>query len=139
LFESATVFFSEIDGFKELTRACQPIQIFDLLNIIYKTFDERIDNYDVIKVETINDSYMVASGLPEKNGDQHAAEIANLAIDLKSITPTIVVPHDPSKRLQIRMGIHTGATIAGVRLGYNNNCVFLFWVELICSYSEESL
>ena len=43
------------------------------------------------KVETINDSYMVASGLPEKNGDLHAAEIANLAIALQSITPTIVV------------------------------------------------
>ena len=24
------------------------------------------------------------------------------------------VPHDPTKRLQIKMGIHTGATIAGV-------------------------
>ena len=43
------------------------------------------------QVETINDSYMVASGLPEKNGDLHAAEIANLAIALQSITPTIVV------------------------------------------------
>ena len=71
-------------------------------------------NYNVYKVETINDSYMVASGLPERNGDQHAAEIANLAIALQSITPTIVVPHDTSRRLQIKMGIHTGATIAGV-------------------------
>ena len=34
---------------------------------------------------------MVASGLPERNGDLHAAEIANLAIALQSITPTIVV------------------------------------------------
>jgi len=114
LFESATVFFSEIDEFKELTRACQPLQLFELLNILYKIFDEQIDNYNVYKVETINDSYMVASGLPEKNGDLHAAEIANLAIALQSITPTIVVPHDPTRRLQIKMGIHTGATIAGV-------------------------
>lgn len=119
LFESATVFFSEIDEFKDLTRACQPLQLFELLNILYKTFDEQIDNYNVYKVETINDSYMVASGLPERNGDQHAAEIANLAIALQSITPTIVVPHDTSRRLQIKMGIHTGATIAGVR-----TCVF---------------
>ena len=49
---------------------------------------------DGLKVETINDSYMVASGLPEKNGDLHAAEIANLAIALQSITPTIVVRTD---------------------------------------------
>ena len=44
---------------------------------------------------------MVASGLPEKNGDLHAAEIANLAIALQSITPTIVVKtvKNPNQRL----------------------------------------
>ena len=54
------------------------------------------------KVETINDSYMVASGLPERNGDRHAAEIANLCLELIAITPSIMVTHDPSMRLKIR-------------------------------------
>ena len=54
------------------------------------------------KVETINDSYMVASGLPERNGDRHAAEIANLCIELMLITPGIMVPHVPGMRLRIR-------------------------------------
>ena len=54
------------------------------------------------EVETINDTYMVASGLPERNGNRHAAEIANLCIELMLITPGIMVPHDPSMRLKIR-------------------------------------
>ena len=56
-----------------------------------------------LKVETINDSYMVASGLPEKNGDLHAAEIANLAIALQSITPTIVVKKSNSLYIYTRV------------------------------------
>ena len=88
--------------FKIIARSCTPLQLFDLLNTLYKTFDARyfmtlflscqgcslrIESNDVYKVETINDSYMVASGLPERNGDRHAAEIANLCLELMFITP----------------------------------------------------
>ena len=50
----------------------------------------------------IYNTYMVASGLPERNGDRHAAEIANLCLELIAITPSIMVMHDPSMRLKIR-------------------------------------
>ena len=78
LFDSVTVAFTGIVDFKIIARSCTPLQLCDLLNTLYRTFDARIDGYDVYKVETINDSYMVASGLPERNGDRHVAEVANL-------------------------------------------------------------
>jgi guanylate cyclase 2D/E/F len=34
------------------------------------------------QVDTVNDCHMIASGVPEKNGDKHAPEIATMALDL---------------------------------------------------------
>ena len=54
---------------------------------------EPITSLDPFQVETINDSYMVASGLPVRNGDNHASEIANMALDLMDGSSAFVIPH----------------------------------------------
>lgn len=60
------------------------------------------------QVETIGDAYMVVSGLPERNGERHADEIAKMALDLVAAVRQVCIPHMPDQRLQLRAGIHTG-------------------------------
>ena len=48
---------------------------------------------DKFQVETINDSYMVASGLPVRNDDKHALEIASMALDLLDASSKFAIPH----------------------------------------------
>jgi class 3 adenylate cyclase len=49
---------------------CSPNETCDMLNRLYSIFDSMLENFDVYKVETIGDAYMVVSGAPEKNGDK---------------------------------------------------------------------
>lgn len=69
-FESATLYFSSVVDFSEVTKACKAMEIVNFLNDLYRTMDERMDKHEVYKVETISDSYLVASGLPKRNGDK---------------------------------------------------------------------
>ena len=49
---------------------CTPNETCDMLNQLYSIFDSMLEHFDVYKVETIGDAYMVVSGAPKPNGDK---------------------------------------------------------------------
>lgn len=48
------------------------------------------------------------SGLPIKNGNRHAGEIASMSLDLLSAVRSHTIVHRPNETLKLRIGIHTG-------------------------------
>lgn len=51
---------------------------------------------------------MVASGLPKRNGDRHAVDIALMALDMLAFVGTFELLHLPGIPLWIRIGVHSG-------------------------------
>ncbi|CAF3206506.1 unnamed protein product [Rotaria socialis] len=114
-YENCTIYFSDIVGFTTISSRCKPIDVVEFLNRVYTTFDTVVDRYDVYKVETIGDAYMVVSGVPKRNGNEHAYQIATMALELvRQSTKNILIPFSNNEKLRIRVGLHSGPVCTGV-------------------------
>lgn len=51
---------------------------------------------------------MVVSGLPVRNGNAHAREIARMSLELRDRVKTFEIRHRPHEQLKLRIGIHSG-------------------------------
>ncbi|KNE65193.1 PAS domain S-box protein [Allomyces macrogynus ATCC 38327] len=113
-FDQCTILYTDIVGFTSLASQSEPLDIVDMLNDLYTCFDDILAQYDVHKIETIGDCYVIGSGVPRPNGDRHCSEMAKLALHLLKAISTIRIRHRPDVVLKMRIGMHTGPIVAGV-------------------------
>ncbi|ORZ30318.1 adenylate and guanylate cyclase catalytic domain-domain-containing protein [Catenaria anguillulae PL171] len=112
-FEDATIMFTEIEGFSEMSNLYSALDMVDLLDTLYCVFDEIILGYNVYKVETVGDSYVCVAGVPESAPNQ-ASEIAKLALHFSRAISKIRIRSNPDLELKLKVGIHSGPVVAGV-------------------------
>ncbi|MEC4803918.1 MAG: adenylate/guanylate cyclase domain-containing protein [Jaaginema sp. PMC 1079.18] len=110
-YDEVTILFADIVNFTPLASRLSPIELVNLLNKIFSTFDKLADYYDLEKIKTIGDAYMVVGGLPNPQADR-AEAIARMALAMQEAMNQFKIEHDPN--LQIRIGINTGSVVAGV-------------------------
>ncbi|MDW8200985.1 MAG: adenylate/guanylate cyclase domain-containing protein [Cyanobacteriota bacterium SKYGB_h_bin112] len=110
-FEEVSILFADIVGFTPLSAQMQPIELVGMLNQVFSEFDRLVDQYQLEKIKTIGDAYMVAAGLPIPRED-HAEAIAELALAMQAAMQNFyTAAGDP---IRIRIGINSGMVVAGV-------------------------
>jgi len=109
--DTATVLFADLVGFTELSRKLSPRDLVDLLNDLFSRFDALVEKYGAEKIKTIGDVYMVAAGLTDAVSD-HATAVADLALDMRAAFGEFRAEHGLG--LKLRIGVHSGALVAGV-------------------------
>ncbi|XP_055342865.1 atrial natriuretic peptide receptor 1-like isoform X2 [Paramacrobiotus metropolitanus] len=117
-YDSVTICFTGINNFPTLSTAFTPNQIVRFLNDLYTIFDAKISDYDVYKVETVADSYIVTSGLPLRNGYEHVRQIAQLARTLVLVGQQFQSIACKHHQLQLKIGFNTGpvaTAVVGIR------------------------
>ena len=110
-FDEVSVLFADIVSFTEFASLVSAADLVDMLNAIFSEFDRLVDQYELEKIKTIGDSYMVVGGLPLPRPD-HAQAIANIALEMLKVINRFKRPD--GKTFQLRIGIHTGQAVAGV-------------------------
>lgn len=110
-YDEASVLFADMVGFTPLSAKLPPVEMVELLNEVFSFFDSLLDKYNVEKIRTIGDSYMVASGVPRGRPD-HAQALVCMALEMRDYIATHTFRD--GQRVNFRIGINSGSMIAGV-------------------------
>jgi adenylate cyclase len=105
-----TVLFADIVGFSEIAASMSAIQLANLLNPIFSAFDRLTKQHGLERIKTIQDAYIVVSGLLTPRRD-HAQAIALMALDMQ--TAIALFNTENNQNFSIRIGIHSGSVVAG--------------------------
>lgn len=111
-FEDVTIGFTDFVGFTLATEKLAAEEIVGLLHEYFTAFDRIVARYGLEKMKTIGDSYMFASGMPDRR-PSHPVDAVLAALEMVEAVKTMARPKEGIE-WQMRVGLHTGPVIAGV-------------------------
>jgi CheY-like chemotaxis protein len=105
--ENVAVLFCDIVGFTAYCKQISPEEVVNKLQILVEAFEELTIKYELEKIKTIGDAFMITGGLL-KPIDQPVFNCVKCGIEMLSTTKRLI------PEWNVRVGIHSGAVIAGV-------------------------
>jgi len=130
-FPEATVLFAAIAGFTKFSESVSAEIVVEVLNDIFTRFDSIADYRGLEKIKTIGDAYMAAAGLPVPVTD-HPERAAHMALDMLEEMDRF--NEHSLHKMKVRIGISTGAVVAGV-IG-KRKFVYDLWGDVVTTASR---
>lgn len=142
--DNVVILFADIVGFTKLCKAMQPLEIMDLLTLLYESNDKTLKQFPKIsKLEIVGDCYVAVGGLliqdtlnqhereDERDMTATSTQMLDFAFALHEIASSVVTPHD---RLMLRIGIHCGPVTSGI-IG-RTSCKFMLFGDAMNTASR---
>ncbi|KAH9372415.1 hypothetical protein HPB48_009639 [Haemaphysalis longicornis] len=109
--ENVSILFADIVGFTAFSSTCPAPQLVRTLNELFARFDKLSDKFHQLRIKILGDCYYCVSGAPEERPD-HAVLCVHMGL---SMVEAIRSVRDQTRSgVDMRVGIHTGAVLAGV-------------------------
>lgn len=105
--EEATILFVDFVNFSTASIELNPEKLVNILDGYFTEFDNLVEKYDLEKIKTIGDAYMVVGGL-HTNEEAFIKNTALLALDI------IDYVKNNNTFFEVRVGIHIGPLVSGV-------------------------
>jgi class 3 adenylate cyclase len=109
-----TVLFADIVSFTTFSQTLSAPQLVIMLNAMFMKFDRLAEKNKVVKIKTIGDCYVCASGVlsPMLGSVNHAEAMVNMAIDMHRAMQQI--NEEFRHGLRLRIGLHSGVVLGGI-------------------------
>lgn len=103
----AGVLFMAIHAFDEMTVSVPAIDLMQFLNQLFSELDRQCEERRLVKIETVGEVYVAASGLFGSCGGPNIPSLAEFALWSRKTAGDLL-------GVELRMGLHCGPLVAGI-------------------------
>lgn len=123
------IMFIDIVGWTTIASSLTPHQVFSFLNDLYGRFDNILDSFNLFKLETVGDCYVVVAGLVEpadkvsfkikdkRGSNEIVKEMFALYCCGQEVLKTVdrmTFPDIQQTNVKLRIGMHIGSVFSGI-------------------------
>ncbi|RLU19233.1 hypothetical protein DMN91_007790 [Ooceraea biroi] len=109
--ENVSILYADIVGFTAISSTYSASELVKILNELFARFDQLSERYEQLRIKILGDCYYCISGAPVERPD-HAVLCVHMGLSM--VDAIKYVQQTTNSPVDMRVGIHTGAVLAGV-------------------------